>query len=215
MHKLDRASTASPMCLSNYCHSVHNWDAVTAQDKQAIRTSLEQLQGNRCAYCESAVYSDSHIEHFRRKNILHFPELTFEWSNLFLSCNSQKHCGHYKDRPSVTPYDPASLVKPDDDDPDAFFYFHSSGEVRARSGLSSVQQIRSDETIRVFNLNCSALQEARRRALRAYERREPKILEALMGFSPKDREAFINDEIRATADDPHCTVIRHFFEKVS
>ena len=214
MHKLDRTLTAAPACLAGYDHHTHSWDDVRPGDKQQIRASLEQMQDVRCAYCEGPVYGDGHIEHFRRKNPHHFPNLTFVWSNLFLSCGSQDHCGHYKDRPSANPYDPNDLVKPDEHDPDHYYYYHSYGEIRPRSGISQDDLTRALETIRVFNLNCGALAADRRRALRMYEQHNPGILDDLMAFDEQDRQQFIADEIQATQRDPHWTVIRHYFEKV-
>ena len=142
------------------------------------------------------------------------PVLPLRGPNLFLSCDSHKHCGHYKDGPSTGCYNPADLVKPDIDDPDQFFYFHSSGEARPRSGINTDQSIRAKETIRVFNLNCSVLKAARRRILSRYEKKEPDILETLMEFGEEDRKQFIDDEIKATQTEPYWTVIKHFFEKV-
>lgn len=211
MHKLDRTHTAEPVCLVGHVLRKHTWDDVTPDDKQKIRKSLEQLQDVRCAYCEGLVYADGHIEHFRRKN--HFPHLTFVWSNLFLSCGSQEHCGHYKDGPKAAQYSPDELVKPDEDEPDQYFYFHSSGEIRQRSGTSATDLKRASETIRVFNLNCGFLMAARRRALRFYEHRQPGILDFLMEFNEPTRQEFIAEEIHATRLEPHWTVIRHYFEK--
>jgi uncharacterized protein (TIGR02646 family) len=153
MHKLDRASITLPHCLFLYHHPPHKWDDVSGEHKQEIRDCLKQMQSERCAYCEGDVYNGVHIEHFRRKNILHFPQLTFEWENLFLSCESHEHCGHYKDRPSADPYNPAELVKPDEHEPDDYFYFHSDGDVRPRSGLEAPRLRQALETIRVFNLD--------------------------------------------------------------
>ena len=215
MHKLDRSSVAKPSCLASYNYQQHTWEDMSSSDKSQIRNSLKKMQACRCAYCEGPIYSNNgHIEHFRRKNPAHFPQLSFAWCNLFLSCDSREHCGHHKDRPSTGYYNPADLVKPDKDDPDQFFYFHSSGEIRSRSGIDTGQSMRAKETIRVFNLNRSTLKSARRSALRAYEKREPGILEALMAFEEADRQQFISEEIEATRKDPYWTVIRHFFEKV-
>jgi uncharacterized protein (TIGR02646 family) len=214
MHKLDRGNATKPACLAQYHYSNHNWDDVSGEHKQEIRVSLIQMQDKRCAYCESAVYNNEHIEHFRRKNQLHYPKLTFEWENLFLSCGSTDTCGHYKDRPGADPYNPDHLVKPDVDDPDCYFYFHSNGGVRARSGLNSAQNNRAFETIRVFNLNNPILQAARRRSLRSYQRKEPNILEDLMDLNELDRQEYIRAEVDATKKEPHWTVIRHYFEKV-
>ena len=214
MHKLDRAAVPAPACLVGlYQHGVHSWDNLTQANKQEIRQQLTLLQGERCAYCEGPPYAEGHIEHFRRKNAAHFPELTFVWDNLFLACGSPDHCGHYKDRPGAPGYDPNHLIKPDVHDPDAFLYFHSSGEVRLRPGISEDATERANETIRVFNLNCGELQAERRRALKIYEKREPGILEALIRFDEQSRQGFIEQEIQATRHDPYWTTIRHFFEK--
>jgi len=212
MHKLDRSLAIEPVCLAKYHYRTHTWDDVK-EDKQKIRESLEQMQDVRCAYCEGPVYADGHIEHFRRKNKNHFPSLTFVWSNLFLACGSQDHCGHYKDRPGALRYDSNNLVKPDEHEPDQYFYFHSSGDVLPRSGINAQDLARATETIRVFNLKCAILGANRRRALRIYQQKQPGILEVLMEFDEKTRQDFIDQEIQATRLEPHGTVIRHYFER--
>lgn len=214
MHKLDRSTNPAPLCLAEYDYLQHSWCDITSTHKQAVRRSLVKMQGERCAYCEGPPNSDGHIEHFRRKNPAHFPELTFEWDNLFFACGSQDHCGHYKDRPRAPQYNPDHLVKPDVHDPDQVFYFHSSGEVRARPKLVGDNAIRASETIRVFNLNSGALKAARRRAIQSYFKRDPHILDGLLAFDPQERQAFIAEEIEATRSDPYCTTIRHLFETV-
>lgn len=215
MHKLDRAAVSPPACLTAYSHTTHTWADVTSNDKEQIRVHLNSLQGRRCAYCEGSLDEfGQHVEHFRRKNPAHFPQLTFAWSNLFWSCDADIHCGHYKDRPSAPSYDPNNVIKPDDHDPDRFFYFHSLGEVRMRPHLSSQDETMASETVRVFNLNAPELMASRRRALKIYSDRNLGMLEVLMSCSEEERAAFVKDEIEATKYDPHWTVIRHFFEKV-
>ena len=215
MHKLDRSAVAKPACLASYNYPQNTWEDVSSSDKRQIRNSLKKMQDCRCAYCEGPIYSNNgHIEHFRRKTPAYFPSLTFAWSNLFLSCDSCEHCGHYKDGPSAGCYNSDDLVKPDKDDPDQFFYFHSSGEVLPRSGIDTVQSRRAKETIRVFNLNCGVLKAARQRALRIYQERDLGFLEELMELEEEARQLFISDEIKNTRSDPYWTVIRHFFEKV-
>ena len=212
MHKLDRNCTSAPTCLNQYQYPTHNWDAVSGVHKQEIRENLIKIQGERCAYCEIAIYGESHIEHFRRKNRLHFPHLTVVWSNLFLSCESPTNCGHYKDRPGSS-YNANNLIKPDEQDPDNYFYFHSSGEVRPRSNINDEAIFNAKETIKVFNLNQSTLQASRRRALEAYKRRVSAILQELMDWDEELRQEYILEEINETNQDPHCTVIRHFLSR--
>jgi len=96
MRRLDRAAVPSPPCLANYLPGRDKWDDVNNEDRIQIRVRLEQMQGRRCAYCEGALDAlGQHIEHFRRKH--HFQALTFEWSNLYWSCDQKDSCGHYKD----------------------------------------------------------------------------------------------------------------------
>ena len=168
------------------------------------------MQGIRCAYCESNIYSGGHIEHFRRKR--DYPNLCFVWENLFLSCDSNKYCGHYKDRRRASPYNPDDLIKPDNDDPEDYFYFHSTGEIRIRGGISEDKEAKAEETLRVFNLNQSGLVASRAHALKSYRRQAADVLEALMEFDEADRQAFIQDEIESTRDDEYATTIQHFFE---
>ncbi len=234
MHFLDRSTVAAPDCLFNWNYEEKNWDDFTragAACKKQLRLALqrllsqqviddnaddevEYLLGLRCAYCEGRIYHGGHIEHFRRKNPNHFPERTFEWTNLFLVCGSQDHCGHYKDRPVAPAYNPNELIKPDEHNPDHYLYFHSSGQVRVRNGdgMTDADRRRGAETIRVFHLDCRRLEGARHKALKLDS--NTGILEALMGFAENDRNVFIGEEIEATKWEPFWTTIRHFFEKL-
>ena len=232
MHKLDRAAVAKPLCLDDYDYQSQTWDDLNRQHKKLVRLSLQKIQGQqvvtdeaddaanfilglRCAYCECQIFHGGHIEHFRRKNAAHYPELTFEWTNLFLACGSTENCGHYKDRGGA-PYNPDELIKPDFDDPDDYLYCHSSGEmrVRHRNIMSDGDRRRGEETIRVFHLNCGHLRGGRKRALKQYLDRNTGILDALMEFDENDRQAFVGQEIEATKWEPYWTTIRHFFEKL-
>ena len=232
MHKLNRASVQKPVCLDDYDWNTQTWDELQRQDKKTIRLRLQSMQGRqivddssddeqlfivglRCAYCESQVRYGGHIEHFRRKNPAHFPQLTFEWTNLFIACGSDEHCGHYKDR-GGSPYHPDDLIKPDEHDPDEYLYFHSSGEVRVRhrAGMTAEDCRRGAETIRVFHLDCGRLKGSRKKALQLYLDSNKGILEALMDIDESDRQVFISQEIEATKWEPCWTTIRHFFEKL-
>lgn len=236
MHFLDRSTVAAPACLAEWKYPDKNWKVFTGEGracKKLLRLALQRLQsrqiiddgdddeveylfGLRCAYCEGQIYHGGHIEHFRRKNPKHFPDLTFEWTNLFLACGSKEHCGHYKDRPNAPAYNPDELIKPDIHNPDDYLFFHSSGEVRVRNrnGMTDADRLRGDETIRVFHLNCGRLEGARHKALKQYLDSNTGILEALMDFEEHDQQDFIAQEIEATRHDPYWTTIRHFFEKL-
>ncbi|MFA7239081.1 MAG: retron system putative HNH endonuclease [Sulfuricellaceae bacterium] len=184
MHKLDRSAVAAPACLAEYDYQTQTWDDFSGVCKRQVRFALFQIQGIpgitskdaaeyglRCAYCEGAIRHEGHLEHFRQKNRNcpeGYPELTFDWHNLFIACGSKDHCGHYKDRLSAQPYDPDQLIKPDEHDPEHYFYFHSSGEIRALHGLDDEDKLRAIETIRVFGLDNRSLVGARAKAVSKY-----------------------------------------------
>ena len=69
---------------------------------------LEKEQAGLCIYCESKVKENgSHLEHLKPKSASKYPELTFIYSNITVSCdgnnhtpeydNSRESCGHIKD----------------------------------------------------------------------------------------------------------------------
>lgn len=219
MHKLDRNNTNAPSCLSDYDHKIHTWDDFGGECKKQLRAALVQMQGIpgvttadaseygvRCAYCEDVIHHAGHIEHFRRKNSNHFPELTFDWSNLFLACGSNDHCGHYKDRPRADAYNPDDLIKPDIEDPEEYLYFHSSGEIRPRAGLDANKVHRASETIRVFGFDNRTLMGNRSRAVQPYK----KMLEDIADWEPELITEYIQEEIEKTQWHAFSTTIKHF-----
>lgn len=82
------------------------------KEKETLRKTLLDLQGYRCVYCERVVTEkNATIEHFvpRGKN----DKLTFDWNNLFISCDSADSCGHYKDGPQGKKIKLAQMFRPD------------------------------------------------------------------------------------------------------
>jgi uncharacterized protein (TIGR02646 family) len=213
MHLLDRKACPPPPCLSKFNPEEHDWDDVKGNDKAEIRKALVRMQGERCAYCEGPLFAGhGHIEHFRRKNKEHFPELTFVWENLFLSCDSRTNCGHFKDRPSGPAYRSDDLVKPDEDDPESFFYFSVTGEVRVQAEADAASCAQANETIRVLGLNHPALVAQRRKAVARYKRGRGSTFD-IAGLSDEHRWLFLQREIEETKDIPFCTTVHHFLRR--
>lgn len=207
MRKLDRTVCPAPACLGGYTHGVHTWDNVSSIHKGQIRAQLEAMQGRRCAYCEGSIDSlGQHIEHFRRKK--HHPALTFDWSNLFWSCDQTDSCGHFKDR-GAGPYNVADLIDPCADDPDDFFIFWSDGTIGVRSGLSAQEQHRANETLRVFSLHphWGRLRNMRKSAVAQYVNYAADA--SADGFSDDDIRELIAGELQAARGLPFYTTIRH------
>ena len=205
MRRLDRAAVPSPPCLVNYLPGRDKWDDVNNEDRIQIRVRLEQMQGRRCAYCEGALDAlGQHIEHFRRKH--HFQALTFEWSNLYWSCDQKDSCGHYKDH-GAGPYDIGDLVEPTIDDPDTFFRFRADGTISVRYGLQETDVHRAEETLHVFNLNPQRgrLRHMRKAVLSGYVG----MIDECEGFSANELQELLAAELAQAATEPFSTAIRH------
>lgn len=207
MRELDRASVAHPACLAKYQHGTHNWDDLSAADKEEIRKRLEEMQRRCCAYCEGSLdVLGQHIEHFRRRHQGHFPELTFVWINLYWSCDQQDSCGCYKDH-GAGAYDVNDLIDPCVDDPDVFFRFRSDGTISIRHGLQAHDRHRAEETLRVFNLNpqFGRLRNMRKAVLSGYV----SMVDDAVGFTTNDLQELFKNELVESASLPFSTAIRH------
>lgn len=207
MRKLDRIACPAPPCLSDYHHGTHSWKDIGPDHKAEIRAHLETMQGRRCAYCEGDTDSlGQHIEHFRRKS--RHPALTFDWNNLFWSCDQQDSCGHFKDH-GAGPYNVADLVNPCCDDPDTFFVFQADGTISIRHGLSEADQRRALETLRVFSLDAKwgRLRAMRKAAVSGYV--EDANTAFNEGWPPDDIRTFFQTELDIAQHLPFYTAIRH------
>jgi uncharacterized protein (TIGR02646 family) len=207
VRKLDRTSCAAPICLGSYHHGTHTWNNVASAHKAEIRTQLETLQGKRCAYCEGDLESlGQHIEHFRRKSA--HPALTFDWDNLFWSCDRKDSCGHFKDR-GAGPYNVADLINSCSDEPDDFLVFRADGTISVRQGLPANNQQRAEETLRVFALDANGgrLRSMRKAAVSGYVDQANEAFD--LGFSPDEIRALFASELQIARNLPFCTAIRH------
>lgn len=157
--------TEGPTQLAQLAAGHDRWEDVELAD---IWQHLRAMQGEFCAYCECRL-NRKHVEHFmpRKK----FSALTFEWSNLFGSCGDTwkkggwDRCGIFKDN-GAGDYDIKQLIKPDDDNPDDYLLYLTTGRVVPVPGLTGLALIKAQETIRVFNLNGdTALLGSRRAAI--------------------------------------------------
>jgi uncharacterized protein (TIGR02646 family) len=196
---------AAPTCLAQYRHGQHNWDNISSQEKAAIRQSLEPMQRGLCAYCEAALKA-WHIEHFYPRD--RYPQRTFDWDNLFGSCNSAESCGGYKDQKGK-PYQPHDLIHPCQHHPDSFLFFSQDGQVQPRVNLSATDYQRAQETIRVFNLNMPDLCERRAAVVQSLLSMEPDILSVLPECTDDERQLLVADFLQTYASGSHPTPIRH------
>ncbi|PWQ96582.1 retron Ec78 anti-phage system effector HNH endonuclease PtuB [Leucothrix pacifica] len=207
MHKLNRP--IPPACLSQYQHGLDNWRAVTPAHKTEIWLKLDEMQQQRCAYCECAIKtnrenSNSHIEHFRQRRS--YPQGTFLWSNLFGSCNREDSCGKHKD--DLPPYDHQDLIKMDVEDPETFLEFLADGNVVPAKGLNPDDKHRAEETIRIFNLNGS-LRQIRETAIKGYIQTAEELASYAEEFDEDEWLPLLQEELDSIKSLPFTTAIKH------
>lgn len=217
MHRLER-DPQPPTCLQRYRHGHDKWgmQSPDPSERGEIWSKLNAMQGNRCAYCEAEIsQSKSHIEHFRQRD--RYPQGTFDWRNLFGSCNRQGTCGDHKDKCGV--YDHTALIKPDEEDPDEYLVFTPQGDVRPKSGLTPADLHRAQETIRILNLAGGGLPHMRRNAAVGYLQNLEAWAECASDFSEEEWRSVIEQalaqELADTADQPFATAIRHTLTKAA
>lgn len=134
---------------------------------------LKNEQFNQCAYTELPLFyenNDSHLEHLKRKNVTFFPELAFEWSNLFVSCNFDDFGGKYKDNKYLkgkTRADNALIINPALENPADFFELKSWGELTIKENLNDNDRKKAEISIDAFNLNHNSLKERRKEMIQS------------------------------------------------
>lgn len=161
MRKLARGQ--APGCLSGYRHGRDNWNSTSKSCRDDIRDELKAMQGLFCAYCESRLggHNKRHIEHFYERD--KEPQMTFDWSNMFWSCNELDSCGNYKNAEAPTSTYLSKVCKPDIMNPTDYLLFVEDGSVVPKEGLSAADLEIAKNTIQVFNLNASSKLVGKRR----------------------------------------------------
>ena len=212
MHKLQRTEEPQELVQARV-DETPDWDHFPGKAKKKVRDELLLMQDFRCAYCERKLHDvssdeedqwDGHIEHFRKKSPLFFPELTFAWENLFYSCSTGSTCGRHKDHYIDQPerkdlFD--LLIDPCKDNPEDFLAFDDRGRIFARSGLSEENKKRADFTIKAFHLDDPALTQKRKECQKRYEWMKKVSIEDIGPYLTS-----INNE-------PFLTAIYHYFGK--
>lgn len=214
MHKLNRDPVA-PACLAGKTDPPNRWDEIfnNHDARNEIWAKLGSMQGNRCAYCESLFVGYSrHIEHFKQRR--RFPEATFDWSNLFGSCQQPNSCGKYKDNYKDNDqhaYHPDELIKPDLDDPSDYLFFASDGSVSPRDQLSDEHRRKAEKTIATFNLN-GPLRQEREKAIANYQNYAKELFGGVLEqLAPEEWDAEYQSVLLRIDQSPFCSAIRQFF----
>ena len=129
-------------------------DWATKDAKKLLRTTLKSLAHGKCVYCESRLATTSHIEieHYIAKTVN--PERAFDWNNLFPAC---RLCNGTKG--GLDHHD--ALLKPDDEDPEPYFWVGPNGDLQPHPALDEAARQRALITINACGLQRDGLRAAR------------------------------------------------------
>jgi len=163
MHRFERGDAPVDFAKIPRKHK-QNWEAfgdAEPEKKACLRNALYERQHRHCAYCEREIKSDdkvrpkgSHIDHLERRG--EAAGKTFDWNNLFLSCDFKDTCGRYKDKGLKNrKFNVDDIVDPSRENPLDYFSFDEQGKIGVVEGATPEIIRKVDETIRVFNLNGS------------------------------------------------------------
>jgi len=157
------------------------------------------LTWGKCAFCEGLLGSQAYpqIEHYVSRKI--DPDRAFEWTNLLPVCQvcntSKGHADHQ-----------GSLLKPDSEDPEPFFWISPEGGITPHPGRNAEDALRASETIRLCNLDRGELRENRQAIANRVRRWLERTSRLAGGLEELEREEW--DEL----SDPrhsHKIVVRH------
>ena len=151
----------------------NSWNSFKGKDE--LKVALTHISSGLCAYCENRLDTNlgSHIEHILSKSLN--PELTFEYTNLMLSCiqdgkvednmdTNSVSCGHSPLK-RKNDYNEELFIKPTELNVEKYFSFEVNGKIIAKAGLNSVETQRVEHTVNVLNLNCNRLKRQRHKII--------------------------------------------------
>ncbi len=119
------------------------------KEKKEVVNTLSDMTKKHCSFCDGFPMGEmlqNTIEHFRPKS--KFPELAFEWENLFLACGKCQSAKHDK-------FD-EKLLKPDEKPYSFDKYFDvdtDTGKLKPNINASKEDQVRAKVTIELYGLN--------------------------------------------------------------
>ena len=144
-----------------------SWDMFHCKFPQVYAKCVQQAileQNGECAYTEIPLPDkNQHLDHYKKKAI--FPELTFDWNNLFAAVKNERFGADCKDKyingkNCKTVY--SKLLCPTFDDIEDYFTYSLDGCISPSANCPD--KAKAEFAIDIFNLNDDALV-SRRHAL--------------------------------------------------
>lgn len=131
---------------------------------QAVRATLLTMSAHHCAFCDGLLGQTSRetVEHFRPKAT--FPELAYDWGNLYPCCDGCQTKGTLFEAALLQPDGPGYRFE------DFFLLDHRTGRLQPRPDASEADRDRASTTIRLYRLDTPERNKARRRSVEHFSR---------------------------------------------
>ena len=163
-------------CLINAEKRGWSWDDFLKNDPEgykACRQQADEEQHGMCCYTEiPQAYGKYkfHLDHFKKKGI--YPQLRFNWENLFAAVKDKRFGADSKDKYINGDNEKdvySSILSPLTENLQGYFHYATNGMVEPSTGLSADDEKRAKNTIDVFHLNQSELVSRRRTIIKQIE----------------------------------------------
>lgn len=176
-----------------------NSDATKTQLKNAInkyghsevKQALVEMFHGKCAYCESQIrivdYGD--IEHFCPKSKSEYTDLTFEWTNLLLSCTICNNSQHLGTNFPLDANKKPLLIDPTDEETDIFEHLQLTWDQTVKQAWIDGVTDRGKTVVDIFDLNA---QRGTRKELIDERSKKVKRMLALLNMATSEKIDDIN-----------------------
>lgn len=158
-------------CLQRAIDNGWSWDDFhrnAHDDYLTLRELALMEQNDECAYTGlwlgKGTTQTVHLDHFRKKAI--YPELTFDWYNLFAAAKDLDYGSDYKDRNIHGPRDNAdsqynTFWSPLKVNLEGNFWYRQDGKIMPYPGIDEDARQIAQQTIDMYNLNADDLKKRR------------------------------------------------------
>jgi len=168
-----------PQFFSNDTKDLTSWDEYKNGKEKLREYILKNEQNYLCIYCETKISSDksnSHLEHIKPKAQDKYPELTFEYNNIAVSCegncqnqeenSTRNNCGHKK----LNEYDEDKFLNPlEVQDIREYFEYNIDDFSNYSIASSDKNKTTANYMINTLHLNDGGLANARTIALETFK----------------------------------------------
>jgi len=140
----------------------NSWSKISDIRNDLKKYMLQNEQSNMCVYCEKVIKDDSPnslIDHFKVRN--YFPDLTLEYTNIFVDCGNKSHCSYVKDNIGLKKEEFEKLISP----------LHNIKENFSYTMFGELEPLNDNAnfTKDCFDLNCISLIEERKKIINNFK----------------------------------------------